>query len=264
MEYKIYQPDLKLSSLVDYYYHSVGTFDGVERTILPDGRVDLVFVLSAGVQLKDHQDSFRTVPGGVLQARKKEVFPVVYKGRVELLGIRFRPRGCRVLLGTPMSKLPEQPLPIADVFNREAKELEDALFEIPGAEDKIKRIEKWLIQQYSKNDLRHHWEWDWLDKLMQSSGSVPLQTLLPESDGNYKRVQRFFRDQLGITPKSLARMLRMDAIHQELRMNNQAKVDWMSLVVKYGFYDQSHLIREFQQLTGHSPEQFVAKLPQFI
>ena len=264
MEYKIYQPNPTLLSLVDYYYYSVGTFDGVERTILPDGRVDLVFVLSAGVQLKDRQDDFHTVPGGVLQARKKEVFPVVYKGRVELLGIRFRPRGCRVLLGMPMSELPEQPVPMADVFNAEAKELEESLFEIPDPRDKISRVEQWLIHQYCKNDLKHHWEWDWLDKLMQSSGSVPLQILLPDSDANYKRVQRFFRDQLGITPKSLARMLRMDAIHQDLRMNNQQKVDWMSLVVKYGFYDQSHLVHEFQQLTGHSPEQFVAKLPQFI
>jgi len=264
MEYKLYQPNPKLSSLVDYYYHSSGTFDGVERTILPDGRVDLVFVLSAGIQLKDRWDDFCTVPGGVLQARKKEVFPVVYKGKVELVGIRFRPRGCRVLLGIPMAELPEQPVPMADVFNAEAKELEGSLFEIPRPEDKIKRIEQWLIQQYCKNDLRHQWEWDWLDKLMQSSGSVPLRSLLSESDASYKRVQRFFRDQLGITPKSLARMLRMDAIHQQLRMNDQEKVDWMSLVVKYGFYDQSHLVHEFQQLTGHSPEQFVAKLPQFI
>lgn len=263
MKYKIYQPSPILSAFVDYYYYSKGTFNGEERTILPDGRVDLVFILSAGVKAKNSGNTELVANGGMLQARKKEVFSVIYDGRLELLGIRFSPKGCLALLGLPMAELPEQPVSLADIFNTEAKELEESLFGIHDPEKKISFIERWLVRQYKKNDLYHQWEWDWIDKLMRTSGTVSLQSLLQKSDANYKRIQRFFRDHLGISPKYFARILRMEAIHQDLRMHEK-EIDWMYIVVKYGFYDQSHLVREFESMTGYSPNQFVEKLSQFV
>ncbi len=264
MQYKIYQPNAALSALVDYYYHTKGSFNKEERTILPDGRVDLVFVLSAGVRTKEMGTTESVMPGGLLQARKKEIFSVVYDGQLELVGIRFSPKGTVALLGLPMAELPEYPIPLTDIFKKEAQELEESLFEKQDLISKIKLIEHWLACRLKRVDLKHQWEWDWLDKLMSTSGTVSLQDLLQRSDSNYKRIQRFFRDQLGIPPKYFARILRLEAIHQDLRMNGNASIDWMSVVVKYGFYDQSHLVREFRQMTGHSPEQFIADLPQFI
>lgn len=264
MKYRIYQPDQALSAFVDYYYHSEGTFSEEEHTILPDGKVDLVFVLSAGVKMVGRNDAEPVTPGGVLQSRKKKIFSVIYDGQLELFGIRFSPRGCLALLGFPMAELPEHPVSLADIFKAEANSLEESLFEVKDSLKKIDIIERWLVRQRIKNDLTHQWEWDWIDKLMSTSGTMPLQTLIKESDANYKRIQRFFRNQLGISPKYFARILRLEAMHKELREREDQPVDWMSVVVKYGFYDQSHLIHEFEYMTGHSPEQFVTNLPQFI
>lgn len=98
--------------------------------------------------------------------------------------------------------------------------------------------------------------------ITQTKGVVSLQEVCRYSGGTYKKVQRTFHDYLGISPKLYSRMIRFESIHNELRTLKE--VDWMSIVSKYNFYDQSHLIKEFKFFSGTSPEEFLSKIDLFV
>jgi methylphosphotriester-DNA--protein-cysteine methyltransferase len=61
-----------------------------------------------------------------------------------------------------------------------------------------------------------------------------------------------FRQQVGLTPKALARVHRYrGALALVDRADGQ--VPWTELANACGFYDQSHLINEFRRFTGFAP-----------
>jgi methylphosphotriester-DNA--protein-cysteine methyltransferase len=100
-----------------------------------------------------------------------------------------------------------------------------------------------------------------LDSLNVSKGLLKINDIF-ETDADYKKAQRSFREYIGISPKLYARMLRFENIHNELR--NLKSLDWMNIVAKYNFHDQSHLIKEFKFFTGVTPNEFISKIDIFI
>ena len=70
-----------------------------------------------------------------------------------------------------------------------------------------------------------------------------------------KRLIAKFRDRLGLTPKSVGRVLRFQ---QAIRAIESTRVNrWAELAVDCGYYDQSHLIRDFQEFAGCTPNGFL-------
>ena len=66
-----------------------------------------------------------------------------------------------------------------------------------------------------------------------------------------------FRQHVGISPKLFARICRFRAVHGALR-HLPAQADWTQLALQYGYFDQSHLIRDCQSMLGMSPEVLVS------
>jgi AraC-like DNA-binding protein len=69
-----------------------------------------------------------------------------------------------------------------------------------------------------------------------------------------------FRDQVGLPPKVVARVLRFQCA---LRlMGTDGGPAWSDVALACGYYDQAHLNREFRSLAGCAPTRyFAARLP---
>lgn len=59
-----------------------------------------------------------------------------------------------------------------------------------------------------------------------------------------------------ISPKKLASILRFHKLVCNLRSNRNPS-HWASLAVEFGFFDYAHLIREFREFAGTTPEKLV-------
>ncbi len=66
-----------------------------------------------------------------------------------------------------------------------------------------------------------------------------------------RRFIELFRCQVGMTPKQYSRVRRFQSIVQ--RLPEGVAVDWSGAALDAGYYDQSHLIHEFQAISGISP-----------
>jgi len=83
---------------------------------------------------------------------------------------------------------------------------------------------------------------------------VRVETLCRELGWSRRRLAARFRDEVGLAPKTAARLLRLERA-AELAA---AGVEWVQVASACGYYDQSHLVNEFRQITGATPTQFLA------
>ena len=65
-----------------------------------------------------------------------------------------------------------------------------------------------------------------------------------------------FRDLAGLAPKRYARVLRFKRLLAALAATPRPQ--WAQLAVDTGYFDQSHLIREFRRFAGVSPREYLA------
>ncbi|WP_038378455.1 helix-turn-helix domain-containing protein, partial [Bradyrhizobium elkanii] len=66
-----------------------------------------------------------------------------------------------------------------------------------------------------------------------------------------KHLASRFRSELGLAPKSLARMMRFHRASQLAQ--SQAALGWAGIAVESGYADQAHLAREFVEFAGEPP-----------
>jgi AraC-like DNA-binding protein len=70
-----------------------------------------------------------------------------------------------------------------------------------------------------------------------------------------KTLERRCLEVIGITPKSYIRLVRYNHALETVRTDKSGR-NWIDIATECGYYDQSHFIREFKQLTGDSPEKY--------
>ena len=76
-----------------------------------------------------------------------------------------------------------------------------------------------------------------------------------------KQFIHLFKKHVGLTPKHYQRLARFNRVLSEIDM--QQDVDWSQIAYACGFYDQSHLIRDFKALSGLGPQEYLLQRGEF-
>jgi AraC-like DNA-binding protein len=82
-----------------------------------------------------------------------------------------------------------------------------------------------------------------------------VDTLAAELGCSRRYLVAGFREQVGVPPKTLARILRF---HRAVGMMGSGP-GWAEIALSCGYYDQAHLIRDFNQFAGSSPSDFARR-----
>lgn len=88
---------------------------------------------------------------------------------------------------------------------------------------------------------------------------VPLHRLASDADLSERHFRRACVDRAGVPPKYLRRILRFRHATDRIRhiKAETAGLNWAQFAAECGYYDQAHLIREFQEFAGCTPGRFV-------
>ncbi len=96
----------------------------------------------------------------------------------------------------------------------------------------------------------------WLRRqLVRSRGQARVELLMDETGWSRRHVTERFRRQIGITPKAYARLLRFRHAMALLGAPRCGR-SLADVAIEAGYYDQSHLTRDFAVLAGTPPGQF--------
>jgi methylphosphotriester-DNA--protein-cysteine methyltransferase len=93
-------------------------------------------------------------------------------------------------------------------------------------------------------------------------GSVSVEAVANQLKISRRYLEKKFLEKVGVSPKFYARIKRFTTLSKEVVYNKS--FDWQDLVYKYGFHDQSHLVKEFMEFNQMNPSDYHLKHNELI
>ena len=176
-----------------------------------------------------------------------------YRGEQCGVQLNLTPIGGRVLFGIPMHEITRRVVSLRDVWP-ECRDLAEQLRDLDDWDARFDRVEDALRARLcTATDRTRMVAWAFA-RIIDTGGRVPATTLARELGYSHKHVIDMFRDQVGLSPKALARLVRFDRLTQTLRSSEHLG-GWAELANGLGFADQAHLSREVRRFSGLTPTQ---------
>jgi AraC-like DNA-binding protein len=94
--------------------------------------------------------------------------------------------------------------------------------------------------------------------LYRTKGQFRVAELADYLNLSIRQLQRQFEDATGVSPKTLARTIRFEAIRNRLMFEPEANLT--ELAYEFGYTDQAHFINDFKAFTDKTPGEFAAEL----
>lgn len=118
------------------------------------------------------------------------------------------------------------------------------LLELKTLQEKISFVEEILIQRLSdvKEKVVVN---DTIQNILIHKGSLDVSNLAKDSFVSTRHLERLFHEYIGITPKKLSNLIRYQFLWRDILC--EPDFDVLSAVHKFGYTDQSHLLREFKR-----------------
>jgi transcriptional regulator GlxA family with amidase domain len=96
--------------------------------------------------------------------------------------------------------------------------------------------------------------WSW-HRLRRTGGRASIGELAAELGWSHRRLIARFREQIGLAPKTVARVLRFDRAVATLGGSTCRGL--AEIARDCGYFDQAHLNRDFRELAGTTPSLFL-------
>lgn len=120
----------------------------------------------------------------------------------------------------------------------------------------VDELDDWFMKSYNKER-----EGLIIDIAEEVSKKLDIQTILEATNYSQSTLERHFKRDTGLTPKRYQSLQRYKlAIREIFETRN---TDWQYYVHKYGYFDQSHFIKEIKKYTTFTPNQLM-HIPSFI
>ena len=216
--------------------------------ILPDTTTYICFLCGDPIHAAHKNQTFTT--RSALSGFQSYRFDLESRGEISGVTVQLTAWGLSAFLGDAVGACAEIRVDCGDIFPRAAiEELEARLFHMPSAEARVRCVEAFLLAHLHKQGVDHLVQAASMS-LMRNGGMLPISTLARAFELSERTLERRFLRTIGTTPKKYARVLRLQhAIRQRARLSS-----WAEIAHAAGYYDQSHLIRDCQELYGGSPE----------
>jgi AraC-like DNA-binding protein len=182
---------------------------------------------------------------------------VEHGGVARCLQVDLTALGARRLLGVPMSEIANRSVALEDVFGREAGPLVERIADAPDWAARFDLVDRALTARLAASrPVRPETAWA-LGRVSQSGGRVAIGDLARDLGWSHRRLIGRFRDEVGLAPKSVARIVRFERLMALLREG--PPLGWARAAAACGFFDQAHLAREVRDLAGLTPTALLAE-----
>ena len=257
MRYREVKPNQALQQFVECFWtleDEPGEKNVGPEPILPDGCVELI--LNCGDRFRETREdgSRENQPAHFVVGQMTQPILIAPTGKVRLLGIRFQPGGTIPFLKLPVSELCNQIVELDSLESTLHSELVDASTRSASLKDNIKVIETCLtrrVYNFAGDDSLLNLT----ASVVRCRGIVKINQLASSAGISGRQLERRFLQQVGIAPKMFCRILRFQEVFRAVAENSTG---WADVAIDCGYFDQAHLIRDFQEFAHQTPAALLA------
>lgn len=255
-EFKIIPPAPLLGPYIKHYWllKTLGGPTSYVRTV-PTGMMCLVF--HRGDRLLSVREN-ELHPRAFLAGHEKTFADLKYAGQIDMISVVFRPAGIRAFFKLPVDQATGLRLTAEELEDPELVALEHALTSTGDDRICIGLIEWFLLKRLSGLAEHNRKRMATAIRLIDA-GQADLAGLADACCLSTKQFSRVFTEYVGTGPKEFSRIVRFQRALSILE--SQPAISLTSLAYACGYYDQSHLIKEFKTLSGYTPTEYLAVCP---
>ena len=231
MSYRELTPHPALRPFVDRLWIREGSAPRRQFQVLPDGCMDLLL------------DPARPEAAFVVGAMTRAL-PVQVGGPSSTVAVRFRPGGAAPLLRTRADQLTDRRIALSDLQLRWQPPPLDDCRDLRQAADRLQRALLDRLSTLAPPDARLAFA---VRALFRQS-PPPVATLAGELGWSRQHAARLFQREVGIGPKLLARVARLQ--WAVAAVQGRAGRSLAQAALAAGYFDQAHMDRDFRALAG--------------
>jgi AraC-like DNA-binding protein len=177
-----------------------------------------------------------------------------FTGRHFAFGIFLRPLASWQLFRIPLATLADENFDGRDLLGNGIRTLWLRLAESKTFEQQIRLAEDYLLP-FARNARAQTPIMSSARHTCRVRGAVRIENLAHNSGLSLRQYELRFEMEMGFTPKLFARITRFQSALDTKRLSPRRS--WLSVAHELGYFDQMHMIRDFQSLGGNVPSQVI-------
>jgi AraC-like DNA-binding protein len=261
MLFSSYRPGPPLSRFIEdiWLYQGYRASRRRER-ILPSGTVEIVFNLSSD-ELRIYgrlpHDRCDRYSGAIVSGNYCGYFGTDASVESNLMGVHFRPDGAAPCLGVAVADLADAHVDLQAIWGGAADVLWERLCAASTSRERFGILEHQLTARLNSPVKRHAAVAVALEVMDRPTEISRVREVARYVGLSERRLTELFSTHVGMTPKAFGRVRRFQrALAHLLR---RPSVAWTDLAIVCGYYDQSHMIRDFRAFAGLTPEDLLQR-----
>lgn len=214
------------------------------QRIFPDGRGELIFNLAEPFEVCA-ATGWERQPQAFVVGQITGPMILRARGKSKIFGIRFHPHGTK-FLGVPGAELTGQQVPLEQLTRALAVRLQQVRDERDrGIESMTAIVDAFARDIEADAQIAYA-----VAQFERSMGAISVPEMSRRLGLSPRQFERRFKAAVGVGPKLFCRIQRFQSVLQAMESPDN---NWVNAAIDCGYYDQAHLIRDFQQFAGTAP-----------
>jgi AraC-like DNA-binding protein len=223
--------------------------------------LEFMFGTRYQVRRKDSDVTENVRAVALVGSRTSPSAELILSGDVDAFTIVFLPGAFSMLFGVPAVALTNGDFNGEDVLGRSITELYARLGEVAAFHDRVRVADSFLralrpATESATAIVRT------ARAMIRTNGSVRVSAIAHQTGLGIRQFERRFNQEIGISPKLFARIIRFEAALQRRAVS--PTTPWTDIAHDLGYHDQMHMVHDFTRLSGDSPEAIARHLDMFV
>ncbi len=259
MIFELYKPALPLNQFIDsfIYYRDYNPIHSVDR-FLPDGNINVVIDLTDYPKYIYDNETLKEIQAcqHVWFSGIRNRYITIPSGKdSEMFIINFKKGRAYPFVQMPLDELTDSVVDGDLVLTKEIMNMREIILSLSETSQKFVYAEQHLLKQFgSRLDPNPFVDFA-VDKIIHAPNQFTMATLSRKVGYSQKHFIQMFRENVGVTPKAFLRIVRFQRAIQEIEASK--RINWSSMALDCGYYDQAHFINDFKDFSGFTPQQYL-------
>jgi AraC-like DNA-binding protein len=250
MKFEQYTPNVHLAPYVKEYL-ILESEAGITNLLLPDMSVVIAIRYKGQVTTNDNGQVF-TLLQAVITGIRSRARSVCYDASSANVLIIFNPGMTRAFFDTPAHEFAGASIPLDDLEEfPDGIEVSEVLNHARTNKERILIVEQILMKklmQRAIDPLIIHAA----RQISSNAGNIRIRDLVQTLSISRDAFEKRFRQSIGTSPKRFSSIVRM----RKLVKAGKDEKSLTELAYDFGYFDQSHFIKDFKLFTGKTPSSF--------
>ena len=247
-------PSAGISRFVDYLWLLTDAPSHARERILPTGTLELVINLAHDrIRVYDEAGVCQPFSGAIISGAYDRPFDIDTAAHARMMGVHFRPGGAFPFTRVSPGELANAHVDATTLWGRCALQLRERLCGARTDQERFEILDAALVARAVESAGSAHPDLSRaLDHLSEARMSV--RDLVSSLGISHRHFAAVFRREVGLPPKVFARIQRFQ---RAISVRREGGVgDCARLSVQCGYFDQSHMHRDFAAFARVAPRQY--------